>query len=78
MCLILQMTKPIHNSGQLVTMDGGFCVMEGISELDRGGVFGQEFGRYLAKGVLGDQINTHFVNKPVGHSETLKQTIDGK
>ncbi len=39
--LMLQMTKPIHRKGKVVTMDSGFCMMEGILALHRHGVFGQ-------------------------------------
>ncbi len=39
--LMLYMTKPIHNTGKIVTTDSGFCVAAGILVLHHVGVYGQ-------------------------------------
>ena len=39
--LMLNMTKPIHNTGTVVTMDSGFCVAAVILALHHVGVYGQ-------------------------------------
>ena len=79
---MLEMTRPIHGSGRVVTMDSGFCVTAGILALHDHGVFGQALakkrGRYWAKGVPGDAINEHFKDKEIGSTETFTQQMDGK
>ena len=79
--LMLDMTKPIHNTGKIVTMDSGFCVRTGILAQHEHGVYGQALikkrGRYWPRGVPGDQIDTYFKDKPLGYTETLKQDCDG-
>jgi len=39
--LMLEMTKPIHNTGRVVSMDSGFCVTAGILAMHDHGVYGQ-------------------------------------
>ena len=36
---LLHLTKPIHRSGKLVVLDSGFCVLQGLVELEKLGVF---------------------------------------
>ncbi len=80
--LMLEMTKPLFNSGKIVTMDSGFCVTAGILALHDHGVFGQALikkrGRYWPTNDPGDQIEDHFANLEIGDTNTLKQTIEGK
>ena len=80
--LMLEMTKPIHNTGKVVLMDSGFCVTAGILAMHDHGVYGQELikkrGRYWPRGMTGDHINQHFEGKELGDTDTLTQDIDGK
>ncbi len=80
--LMLYMTKPIHNTGKIVTMDSGFCVAAGILALHHVGVYGQALikkrGRYWPKHVPGNEIEEHMRDKDLGYAETYKQSIDGK
>ena len=80
--LILEMSKPLINSGMIVMMDSGFCVTAGILAMNDHGVYGQALikkcGRYWPVHVPGDQIDKHFANMVIGDMDTLKQTIDGK
>ncbi len=75
--LMLYMTKPIHNTGKVVTMDSGFCVAAGILALHDVGVYGQSLikkrGRFWPKHVPGQFIDDRMKDK-----ETYKQTIGGK
>ncbi|KAL7461168.1 hypothetical protein ACHAXS_001596 [Conticribra weissflogii] len=61
--LMLYMTKPIHNTGKIVTMDSGFCVAAGILALHHFGVYGQALikkrGWYWPKHVPGDEIEDY-------------------
>ena len=33
--LLLHLTEPIHNTGKVVILDSGFCVLKGIVELKK-------------------------------------------
>ena len=80
--LMLEMTRPIHHTGRVVTMDSGFCVTAGILAMHDHGVFGQSLikkrGRYWPKGVPGDAIDEHFRGKEIGTTETFTQKRVGK
>jgi hypothetical protein len=80
--LMVCMTKPIHGTGEVVTMESGFCVTAGILALHDKGVYGKSLikkrGRYWPKDVPDDAIDEHFNDKELGYSETLMQVIDGK
>ncbi len=39
--LLLELTEPIHRTGNVVTGDSGFCVTQGVIVLDDYGVHGQ-------------------------------------
>ena len=62
--LMLKMTKPIHNSGKIVTMDSGFCVTMGILVMHDHGVYRQSLiknrGSYWSRGLPGNAIDHHF------------------
>jgi hypothetical protein len=80
--LMLDMAKPIFNTGKIITMDSGFCVTAGILALHDHGVFGQALikkrGRFWPVHCPGDQIDRHFDNKAIGDTDSLSQVIDGK
>ena len=53
---LLHPTKPIHGSGKLVVLDSGFCVLQGLVELKKLGVFAHALikkCRYWPKHVKG-------------------------
>ena len=48
--LLLTMCKPIYSTGKVVILDSGFCVLQGIIELRKKGVFaGALIKKTLAK-----------------------------
>ena len=74
------MTKPLHGTGKVVSMDSGFCVTAGILHLHDHGVYGQSLikkRKYWPKGVPGDQIDTYMKDKPLGFVKTLRQEMNG-
>jgi len=78
--LMCEMTKPIHNTGKIVSMDSGFCVTVGILHLHDLGVFGQALikkRKFWPKGCPGDQIDKYFKGKPLGFAKTLRQDMEG-
>ena len=36
---LLQLTRPIYGSGKVIVLDSGFCVLKGLVELKKFGVF---------------------------------------
>ncbi|KAL7474077.1 hypothetical protein ACHAW6_000071 [Cyclotella cf. meneghiniana] len=80
--LMLDMTLPIHGTGEIVSMDSGFCVLAGVLALHDKGVFGQalikKWDRYWPKRVPGDDINNQFQSKKVGKCDCLQQEMEGK
>ncbi len=68
--LMLEMTKPIHGTGKVVSMDSGFCVSAGILSMHFVGVYGKALvkkrGRYWTKDVPGDYIDECFKQKEIG------------
>ncbi len=80
--LMLEMTKPIHNTGKVVTIDSGFCVTVGVLALCDAGVFGQALikkrGLFWPMHVPSNQINEFINDNPLGDSTILKKCIDGK
>mmetsp|Transcript_16336 Transcript_16336/g.24727 ORF Transcript_16336/g.24727 Transcript_16336/m.24727 type:complete len:228 (-) Transcript_16336:616-1299(-) len=61
--LLLILTKGLHGSGKVVIMDSGFCVLKGIVELQKLGVFASALikkGRYWPKYVKGEEVKAKF------------------
>ncbi len=69
------MTKPIHRSGKVVTMDCGFSVTHGIIAMKEKGVYGQPLiktrGHGWPKFIPGDEIENYFSYKPIGLMQLL-------
>jgi hypothetical protein len=62
-----------------LVLNSGFCVLKGILELQKVGVFADSVikkGRYWPKYIRGDEIKEHFDDKEVGDTDCLKGTLD--
>ena len=68
--LLLCMLPPIYHKGFIVILDSGFCVLKGIIELRKKGVFASA----LIK--KGNDIKAHFKNKNVGDANSWAGTLD--
>ena len=58
--LMLEMTKPVHHTGKVISMDSGFCVSVGIIAMHNFGVYGQSLikkRRYWPKKVPCEAID---------------------
>lgn len=78
--LMLRMCQSIFHSGKLVVLDSGFCVLKGIIELKKMGVFASALikkRRYWPKDVNGEAIAAYFEDKDVGHSDAWPGEQDG-
>ena len=77
--LLLRLCKNLYSTGKVVVLDSGFCVLDGLIELRKKGVFAGALikkRRYWPKHVPGDAIDAHFEGKEVGSTDALKGTID--
>jgi hypothetical protein len=77
--LLLRMTRPIWNTGRVVILDSGFCVLSGIVELAKRGLHGGALikkRRYWPKYILGETIKEHFAEKEVGAVDCWNGTLD--
>ena len=78
--LLIRLTQPLHQSGKVVILDSGFCVLKGIVELKKKGVFASALikkRRYWPKYINGDEIKLEFEDKEVGDSDALPGELDG-
>ncbi len=78
--LLLDMRKPIHRTGKVVTKDSGFCIMSGVMALHAHGVFGQFLIKkrgYWPQKVPGDQIDEYMKGKGLGAVESFVQDLGG-
>ena len=61
-------------------LDIGFCMLQGIVELQKVGVYAHALikkRRYWLKYVKGDEIVEHFKDKQVGFADALPGMLDG-
>lgn len=68
--LLLHLTKNIWSTGKVIILDSGFCVLRGIIELYKKGVFASAMikkRRYWPKDVPGGEIIRTFENFPIGY-----------
>ena len=77
--LMLRLTQPLHHTSKVVVMDSGFCVLKGLAELRRRGVFAQALikkRRYWPKYVDGEAIKNHFEGRKVGDADAWGGTLE--
>lgn len=77
--LLLRLSKSIHSSGKSMVLDSGFCILQGLVELRKVGVFAGALikkRRYWPKHVRGDVIDEYFEGKDVGAVDSLRGTLD--
>ena len=77
--LLLQILTPIFFKGFIVILHSGFCVLKGIVELRKNGVFASAIikkRRYWPRFIRGDEIKDHFSNKQVGDMDSWAGRLD--
>lgn len=77
--LLLRLTHSLHGTGKIVVLDSGFCVLKGIIELKKRGVFAAALikkRKYWPKYIDGDRIKQHFTHKNVGDVDALKGELE--
>ena len=79
MGLLLQILELIFARGCVVVLDSGFCVLKGIIELKKRGVYMSALIKkrcYWPKYINGDDIKSHFDDKNVGDCNAWKGQKD--
>ena len=69
MSLILRLTKKLHGTGEIVLLDSGFCVLQGLVDIEKKGVYGAALTKkrwYWPRYIDWKIIKAHFINKGVG------------
>ena len=77
--LLLRMLFPIFHLGFVVILDSGFCVLKGIVELCKKGVFASALikkRRYWLKYIHGDKVKEHFNDKEVGDADSWGDKLE--
>lgn len=77
--LLLRLTLPLWHTSKTVVLDSGFCVLKGIIELRKKGVFAAALikkRRYWPKHIRGDDIAAHFADKEVGSVDAWPGVYD--
>ena len=77
--LLLLVLEPIFGKGNMVVLDSGFCVLKGIVELKKRGVYASALikkWKYWPKYIKGDAIKEHFDDKDVGNCDSWKGNMD--
>ena len=77
--LLLHVLEPIFTKGNAVILDSGFCMLKGIVELKKCGVYASALikkWKYWPKYIKGDAIRDYFNNKNVGDCNSWKGTME--
>ena len=77
--LLLRILEPIFTRGSVVVLDSGFCVLKGIIELKKRGVYASALIKkchYWPKYIKGNGIKSHFDDMDVGDCDAWKGQMD--
>ncbi len=78
--LLLRMLQKYFSTGRYVVLDSGFCVLKGLVELKKEGIFAGALikkRRYWPSLVPGEAIQSHFECKDVGDTDVLSGKLSG-
>lgn len=74
------MLKKYFSTGRYVILDSGFCVLKGIVELKKEGIYAGALikkRRYWPSLVPGEEIDSHFESKNVGETDVISGSLSG-
>ena len=77
--LLLRALEPIFGKGMVVILDSGFCVLKGLVELKKRGIYASALikkRKYWPKYIKGDIIRQHFDDKAVGNCDSWKGNME--
>jgi hypothetical protein len=73
------MRASIAGRGMVIILDSGFCVLQGIVELKKVGIFASAMikkHRFWPRHVPGDAIDAHMASKQLGDVDVLNGELD--
>jgi len=77
--LLLRMCSSIYNSGRVVILDSGFCVLQGLIELRKVGVYASAVikkRRYWPKYCPGKAMDQRMASKDIGDTDCIEGKLD--
>ena len=77
--LLLRLCRSIYNSGRVVILDSGFCVLQGLIELRKLGVYASAIikkRRYWPKHVPGKAMDKRMESKNIGEVDCIQGKLD--
>ena len=77
--LLLHVLEPIFGKGNMVVLDSRFCILKGIMELEKHGVYASALikkQKYWPKYIKAKAIKQHFEGKQVGDCNSWKGNMD--
>ena len=77
--LLLRVLESIFAKGMVVILDSGFCVLRGIIEIKKRGVYASALikkRKYWSKHIKGEEIKAHFNGKDVGDCDSWKGMME--
>jgi hypothetical protein len=79
--LLLRLCKHIYGTGKVVILDSSFCVLQGIVELKKVGIYASALIKkkqgFWPKHIKGEEIKGHFNGRAVGDTDRLPGVHDG-
>ena len=79
--LLLRLTEPIFDTGKIIILDSGFCVLDAVIALKKRGVFASALvkkRRYWPRHVDGEAIKESLKDTPVGVTRRLPGELHGE
>ena len=77
--LLLRLSKSIWKSARIIILDSGFCVLKGIIELRKKGLYASALikkCRFWPKYIRGEEIKTHFESLECGFADAWPGKLD--
>ena len=77
--LILRLTKKLHGTGKILVLDSGSCVLQGLVDIKKKGIYGATIGkkrRYFPRYINGEKIKPHFTDKAMGAVDALHDELE--
>jgi len=77
--LLLRLTQQLWGTGKVVVLDSGFCVLKGLIELKKKGVFAAALikkRKYWPRYIDGERIKAHFADKPIGYADAIEGNLE--
>ncbi len=77
--LLVCLTNKLWRTGKIVVLDSGFCILQGLVELKKRGVFASaliKMRRYWTQYVDCKSIKAHFIDKGVGAVDAMHGSLD--